>query len=138
GLKAIVLMGNEQQKKQFLPRLAKGEILAAFCLSEPEVGSDAANVQTTARLSEDGKYWILNGQKKFATNAALAGVMTVMAKTPVAEPASDKPAAESNGNGNGHGNGNGNGNGNGHNEPPKIKEKITAFIVTPDLPGFEI
>jgi alkylation response protein AidB-like acyl-CoA dehydrogenase len=136
GLKAIVLMGNEQQKKQFLPRLARGEILAAFCLSEPEVGSDAANVQTTARLSEDGKYWILNGQKKFATNAALAGVMTVMAKTPVAEPASEKANGK---NGHGNGNGNGNGHGNGHGDAaPKMKEKVTAFIVTPDLPGFEV
>jgi alkylation response protein AidB-like acyl-CoA dehydrogenase len=107
GLKALLLMGNEQQKKEFLPSLARGEKIAAFCLSEPEVGSDAANVQTTARLSEDGKHWILNGQKKFATNAALAGFMTVMARTPVTE--------------------------NG-----KTKDKVTAFIVTPDLPGFEI
>jgi alkylation response protein AidB-like acyl-CoA dehydrogenase len=109
GLKAVVLMGSETQKQQFLPALARGEKLAAFCLSEPEVGSDAANVQTTARLSPDGSHYILNGHKKFATNAALAGMMTVMAKTPVAE------------------------NGNG-----KTKEKVTAFIVTPDLPGFEV
>ena len=109
GLKALVLMGNEQQKREFLPALARGEKLAAFCLSEPEVGSDAANVQTTARLSDDGTYYVLNGNKKFATNAALAGMMTVMAKTPVA----------TNGDG-------------------KMKEKVTAFIVTPDLPGFEI
>ena len=108
GLKALVLMGNEQQKRQFLPDLAAGRKLAAFCLSEPEVGSDAANVQTTARLSDDGKYYVINGQKKFATNAALAGMMTVMAKTPVAD-------------------------GSG-----KTKDKVTAFIVTPDLPGFEV
>ena len=107
GLKALVLMGNEEQKKAFLPSLASGEKIAAFCLSEPEVGSDAANVQTTARLSADGSHWVLNGQKKFATNAALAGMMTVMAKAPVGE--------------------------NG-----KTKEKVTAFIVTPDLPGFEV
>src|SRR5687768_873980 len=85
GLKALVLMGNEQQKRQFLPSLATGEKIAAFCLSEPEVGSDAANVQTMARLSDDGTHYILNGHKKFATNAALAGMMTVMAKTPVTE-----------------------------------------------------
>ena len=54
GLKALLLMGTEQQKREFLPALARGEKLAAFCLSEPEVGSDAANVQTTARLSADG------------------------------------------------------------------------------------
>src|SRR3954471_15147068 len=108
GLKALVLMGNEQQKKTFLPDLAAGRKLAAFCLSEPEVGSDAANVQTTAVPSEDGTHYILNGQKKFATNAALAGMMTVMAKTPVTD------------------------------DKGKTKEKVTAFIVTPDLPGFEV
>src|SRR2546421_12294967 len=107
GLKALVLMGNDEQKKQYLPDLATGKNLAAFFLSQPEVGSDAANVQTTATLSEDGTHYILNGQKKFATNAALAGFMTVMAKTPI----------EIDG---------------------KTKEKVTAFIVTPDLPGFEI
>lgn len=107
GLKALVLMGTEEQKRQYLPALARGEKLAAFCLSEPEVGSDAASVQTTARLSEDGTEWIINGHKKYATNAALAGFMTVMAKTAITE--------------------------NG-----KTKDKVTAFIVTPDLPGFEI
>src|SRR5207249_8746818 len=80
----------------------------AFCLSEPEVGSDAANVQTTAVLSEDGSHWVLNGEKKFATNAALAGMMTVMAKTTVTDAKGKK------------------------------KDKVTAFIVTPDLPGFQI
>src|SRR5256714_192254 len=70
GLKALVLMGNEQQKARFLPALARGEMLAAFCLSEPEVGSDAANVQTTARLSDDGTHYILNGNKRYATNSA--------------------------------------------------------------------
>ena len=107
GLKAILLMGTDEQKRQYLPALASGEKLAAFCLSEPEVGSDAANVQTTARLSDDGTHWVLDGEKKFATNAALAGVMTVMAKTPVTE--------------------------NG-----RTREKVTAFLVTPDLPGFEV
>ena len=63
GLKAIILIGTEAQKKQFLPDLAAGRKIAAFCLSEPEVGSDAANVQTTARLSEDGTHYILNGEK---------------------------------------------------------------------------
>src|SRR5882724_7558250 len=85
GLKALVLMGTDQQKQDFLPSLASGEKLAAFCLTEPEAGSDAANVQTSARLGDDGKHWLLNGEKKFATNAAFAGMMTVMAKTPVTE-----------------------------------------------------
>src|SRR5688572_3274043 len=109
GLKAVVLMGNEKQKAEYLPHLATGKKLAAFCLSEPEVGSDAANVQTTAHLSADGSHYILNGHKKFATNAALAGMMTVMAKTPVKDEATGK-----------------------------TKDKITAFIVTPDLPGFHV
>src|SRR3954447_26105384 len=108
GLKAIVLMGTEEQKREYLPSLATGERLAAFCLSEPEVGSDAANVQTTARPSDDGSHWVLNGEKKFATNAALAGVMTVMAKTPVTDASG------------------------------KTRDKVTAFLVTPDLPGFEV
>jgi alkylation response protein AidB-like acyl-CoA dehydrogenase len=107
GLKALVLMGNEEQKSRWLPILARGEKLAAFCLSEPQVGSDAANVQTTARLSDDGTHYLLNGDKRYATNAAIAGLMTVMAKTPV----------EIKG---------------------KMKDKVTAFIVTPDMPGFEV
>ncbi|MDP9174099.1 MAG: acyl-CoA dehydrogenase family protein [Planctomycetota bacterium] len=107
GLKGLVLMGSDQQKQKFLPDLATGQKLAAFCLSEPEVGSDAANVQTSAVLSEDGKFWILNGEKKYATNSALAGMLTVMAKTPVTE--------------------------NG-----RTKNKVTAFIVTPDMSGFQV
>lgn len=103
GLKALMLSGTEEQKREFLPDLASGKKLAAFCLSEPEVGSDAANVQTTAILSDDKSHWILNGRKRYATNAALAGFMTVMAKTRVGD-----------------------------------KDKVTAFIVTPDLPGFNI
>lgn len=107
GLKALVLMGNEEQKRRFLPPLARGEMLAAFSLSEPEVGSDAASVQTEARLSADGSHWILNGLKRYATNAALAGMMTVMAKTPITVDG-------------------------------VTRDKVTAFIVTPDLPGFEV
>ncbi|WP_428940181.1 acyl-CoA dehydrogenase family protein [Fontivita pretiosa] len=108
GLKALLLMGTEAQKREFLPRLARGQILAAFCLSEPEVGSDAASVQTHAQLSEDGSHWILSGEKRYATNAAIAGFMTVMAKTQVTD------------------------------ENGRRRDKVTAFIVTPDLPGFEI
>ncbi|MEX0742054.1 MAG: acyl-CoA dehydrogenase family protein [Phycisphaeraceae bacterium] len=107
GLKALVLMGSEAQKHRWLPELASGRTLAAFCLSEPEVGSDAAGVQTRATLSEDGSHWIINGEKRYATNAALAGFLTVMARTQI----------EENG---------------------EKKEKVSAFIVTPDMPGFEI
>ncbi len=85
GLKALVLMGTEEQKQRYLPSLASGDMLAAFCLSEPEVGSDAAGVQTIAKRSADGTHWLLNGTKRYATNSALAGVMTVMAKTSVTE-----------------------------------------------------
>lgn len=85
GLKALVLMGTEEQKLRYLPSLACGDMLAAFCLSEPEVGSDAAGVQTSAKISADGTHWILNGTKRYATNSALAGLLTVMAKTSVTE-----------------------------------------------------
>ncbi|MEZ0263405.1 MAG: acyl-CoA dehydrogenase family protein, partial [Phycisphaerae bacterium] len=108
GLKAILLMGTPEQKAAFLPDLAAGRKLAAFCLSEPDVGSDAASVQCHARLSDDGSHWILSGTKRYATNAALAGVMTVMAKTSVTD------------------------------AKGKTRDKVTAFLVTPDLPGFEI
>ncbi|MBH05709.1 MAG: acyl-CoA dehydrogenase [Phycisphaeraceae bacterium] len=107
GLKALVLNGTEEQKHHWLPELASGRQLAAFALTEPEAGSDAANVQTSAKLSDDGHHWVLNGEKKYITNGALAGMMTVMARTPI----------EENG---------------------KIKEKVTAFIVTPDMAGFEV
>jgi acyl-CoA dehydrogenase family protein 9 len=107
GLKALVLLGNEEQKRRFLPDLAIGKKLAAFCLSEPDVGSDAASVQTRAVLNADGKTWILNGHKKFATNAALAGMMTVMAQTALGENGASR-------------------------------DRVTAFIVTPDMPGFEV
>ncbi len=85
GLKALVLNGNEQQKQRFLPDLAAGRKLAAFALTEPEAGSDAANVQSRAVMSGDGKYWVLNGEKKFITNGALAGMMTVMARTKIGD-----------------------------------------------------
>ena len=78
-----MLMGTESRSGSSFPALAAGEKLAAFCLSEPEVGSDAANVQTTARAERGWHALILNGEKKFATNAAIAGMMTVMAQTPV-------------------------------------------------------
>jgi alkylation response protein AidB-like acyl-CoA dehydrogenase len=63
GLKALVLLGNEEQKRQFLPALGRGEIISAFCLSEPEVGSDAANVQTRARLSDDGTHYLITARR---------------------------------------------------------------------------
>jgi alkylation response protein AidB-like acyl-CoA dehydrogenase len=61
GSKAIALHGNDQQKERYLPALARGDYLAAYALTEPEVGSDAQNIKTTATLSKDGSHWRLNG-----------------------------------------------------------------------------
>ena len=105
GIRALLLFGTHEQKQRWLPKLVTGEELGAFALTEKEAGSDAANVQMTARPSEDGSHFILNGEKRYITNAAIAQVLTVMARTPV--PNSDKTA-------------------------------ITAFLVTPDMPGFEM
>ena len=103
GIRALLLFGSREQKQRWLPPLVTGEQLAAFALTEEEAGSDAANVQTTATPSADGSHFILNGEKRYITNASIAQVLTVMARTPV--PNSDKTA-------------------------------ITAFLVTPDMPGF--
>ncbi len=105
GPRAIVLFGSRAQQEEYLPKLASGEWLSAFALTEPEAGSDAANVQTRAELSADGKHYIINGEKRWITNGAVAQVLTVMARTPKPE-------------------------GNG--------TAITSFIVTPDMPGFEV
>lgn len=105
GIRALLLFGTHEQKQRWLPKLVTGEWLGAFALTEKEAGSDAANVQMTAHPTEDGSYFILNGEKRYITNAAIAQVLTVMARTPV--PGSNKTA-------------------------------ITAFLVTPDMPGFQI
>ncbi|MGD8190842.1 acyl-CoA dehydrogenase family protein [Brevibacillus ginsengisoli] len=80
GSLPIVYFGNEDQKRRYLPDLASGKKLAAYCLTEPSSGSDALGAKTTAKLSEDGKYYILNGTKQFITNAAFADVFVVYAK----------------------------------------------------------
>ena len=77
----LKLFGTEEQKQKFLPRLAKGEI-SAFALTEPDVGSDPAKMSTTATPSEDGSYYLINGQKLWCTNGPAASMMVVMAKTP--------------------------------------------------------
>ncbi len=105
GLRALVLFGTPEQQERWLPSLASGEKLAAFALTEEQAGSDAANVQTTARPSADGQTYILNGSKRYITNGAIAGVLTVMARTP---------------------------------DPRGGDSKVTAFLVTPDMPGFEV
>lgn len=105
GPRALVLFGNEQQQRQYLPKLASGEWISAFALTEPEAGSDAANVQSVATPTSDGKGFVINGQKRWITNGGISQVLTVMARTPV---------------------------------PGSKESKITAFIVTPDMPGFEV
>jgi acyl-CoA dehydrogenase family member 9 len=77
GCKAIMLFGTEKQKQDWLPHLAN-DWLSAFCLSEPNVGCDAGGPETRCELSEDGEYYILNGEKKWATSGALSGLFTVM------------------------------------------------------------
>ena len=83
GSKGITLFGTEDQKKRWLTRCATGELVAAFCLTEPGSGSDAQAMRTTAVPSADGKSYALNGQKIWISNAGYAGVFTVFAKVPV-------------------------------------------------------
>jgi len=104
GLKGIVIFGTEEQKKKYLPNLASGKHMAAFALTEPSAGSDAAGIQTKAVLSEDGTHYILNGSKIWITNGGMAEVFTVFAKT---EELDEKTQ--------------------------KKKWKITAFIVTREM-----
>jgi len=80
GAKAIVLHGNDQQKERYLPPLARGDFLAAYALTEPDVGSDAQNIKTTAMLSKDGSHWRLNGRKIWIGNAHRAGVIATFAQ----------------------------------------------------------
>lgn len=84
GSAAIVMDGTEEQRQRFLPHYATGELIGSFCLTEPDVGSDAASVRTTAVRDGDG--YVLNGTKRFITNAPRAGTFTVMARTDPAEP----------------------------------------------------
>jgi acyl-CoA dehydrogenase family protein 9 len=83
GPRAIVLFGTPQQQQTYLPKLATGEWISAFALTEPQAGSDAANVQSTATPTPDGRGYRLNGEKRWITNGSIAQVLTVMARTPV-------------------------------------------------------
>jgi alkylation response protein AidB-like acyl-CoA dehydrogenase len=80
GSLPIIFFGTPDQKKRYLPRLATGEFIGAYALTESEAGSDALNAKTTATLTPDGKYYILNGQKQFITNAGIADMFTTYAK----------------------------------------------------------
>ncbi|MDG1837749.1 MAG: acyl-CoA dehydrogenase family protein [Phycisphaerales bacterium] len=108
GCGAISLFGTEEQKKYWLPRISQN-MLSAFCLSEPNVGCDAGGQETRCELTEDGEHYILNGEKKWATSAAMSGMFTVMAKQRLVDP---KTGNE--------------------------KDKVTALIVTPDMEGVDI
>jgi acyl-CoA dehydrogenase family protein 9 len=101
GMKGLLLFGNDEQKKKYLPKLATGEMIAAFCLTEANAGSDAASLKTKA--TEHADHWLLNGEKIWITNGGFADFFTVFART------ESKDASG--------------------------KAKITAFIVTKDLPG---
>jgi alkylation response protein AidB-like acyl-CoA dehydrogenase len=80
GTLPIMYYGSEQQRQKYVTKLATGELIGAYCLTEPGAGSDANAGKTNARLSEDGKHYILNGQKMWITNAGFADVQTVFAK----------------------------------------------------------
>ena len=80
GTLPVLFFGTEEQKQRYLPRLAKAEILAAYALTEPWAGSDALAIRTRADLSQDGKYYVLNGQKMWITNGGAADLFTVFAK----------------------------------------------------------
>ena len=105
GVRALCLFGTKEQQAKWLPGLYDGSQLCAFALTEPEAGSDAGNVQTTATPTADGTAYTLNGTKHYITNGGIAHVLTVMARTP---------------------------------DPKNPKGKVTAFLVTPDMPGFEV
>ena len=107
GMKALLLYGSEEQKKRWLPSLAAGERIAAFALTEPEAGSDAASIRTTARYDGAKDEFVLDGTKHWISNGGIAGFFTVFAKD-VALDVKDE------------------------------HRRITAFAVTPDLPGLEV
>ncbi|MGH7127083.1 MAG: acyl-CoA dehydrogenase family protein [Planctomycetaceae bacterium] len=111
GLRALELFGTEEQKARWMRPLAAGEELAAFALTEPEAGSDAANVQTRAEPTDDGRGYVLHGEKRYITNGGIAGVLTVMARVPAPREHSGETTSDG---------------------------RVTAFLVTPDMPGFEV
>ncbi|MCC6220091.1 MAG: acyl-CoA dehydrogenase family protein [Deltaproteobacteria bacterium] len=80
GIKGLLLYGNEAQKRKYLPKLATGELIGAFCLTEANAGSDAASLRTTATKDSNGN-WILNGEKIWISNSPFAGFFTVFART---------------------------------------------------------
>ena len=80
GTLPILYYGNEEQKAKYIPKLATGEFKGAYCLTEPGSGSDANSGKTKAKLTDDGKHYIINGQKMWITNGGFADVFTVFAR----------------------------------------------------------
>jgi alkylation response protein AidB-like acyl-CoA dehydrogenase len=80
GMLPILYYGNDEQKVKYLPKLATGEMKSAYCLTEPTSGSDALSAKTTAKLSDDGKFYILNGQKMWITNGGFADILITFAQ----------------------------------------------------------
>jgi acyl-CoA dehydrogenase family protein 9 len=80
GMKGVLLFGSDEQKARYLPKLASGEMIAAFCLTESGAGSDAASIRTSAKRNDDGS-WLLNGEKIWITNGGIAQFYTVFART---------------------------------------------------------
>ncbi len=105
GCKALMLFGSDEQKERFLPMVAR-EKLSGFCLSEPQVGSDAAGQETNCVWDEEEQVYVLNGEKKWITSGALSGLLTVMTNQQVTDP-----------------------------KTGKTKKGVSALIVTPDMDG---
>ena len=108
GTLPLVWYGTPEQKKKYLPKIASGEIVSAYALSESTSGSDAVNAKTKAVLSADGKTYTLNGEKMWISNAGFADLFTVFAKCAIPE------------------------------GPDAGKEKLTAFLVERETPGFSV
>lgn len=108
GCKAVMLFGNDAQKKLWLPHLAK-DWVSAFCLSEPNVGCDAGGQETRCEKTPDGEFYVINGEKKWATSGAISGLFTVMAKLKMTDPKTGKES-----------------------------EKVTALVCHPWMEGVEI
>ncbi|MBN8914473.1 MAG: acyl-CoA dehydrogenase family protein [Rhizobiales bacterium] len=91
GARGLIFEGTEEQKQAYLPRLASGELMSAFALTEPDTGSDPANL--TTRADRDGDDYVINGTKRYITNAQRAGLFTVMARTEFDKPGADAISA---------------------------------------------
>jgi alkylation response protein AidB-like acyl-CoA dehydrogenase len=106
GVEQLLTFGTEEQKHKWLPRIAKGKVIGAVCITEPSVGSDAAAVETTAK--PEGDFYVLNGKKRFITNAGLADIYVVYART------GEKP------------------------DDKAKYQHLTAFLVEKGIPGFSV